>query len=152
MKAISYLAAFSLSAFAVVTSGCAETPKGWETEVEVALEIAKKENKAVMLEFTGSDWCPPCKMMKKKVFSKEDFVSKASEKFVLVELDFPKGDEALAEKNRPYQEKYEVEGYPTIVLLDSEGKVFGKFIASQYADVDSFLAKLEEMLGWKDLD
>jgi len=105
-----------------------------------------------MLEFTGSDWCPPCIMMSKKVFSKEEFLKQASEKFVLVHLDFPNGDPELKKKNEPYAEKYEIEGFPTVVLLDSEGKEFTRFFASQYPDIDLFLSHLETSLENKDLD
>lgn len=152
MKAITNLALTALCASAMVSTAFAKTPEGWETEVDSAIEIAKKDNKAVMLEFTGSDWCPPCKMMKKNVFSKDEFVTKASENFVLVHLDFPKGDPELKEKNMPYAKEYKIEGYPTIILLDSEGKEFNRFFASQYPDVDKFLAHLDQALENKDLD
>ena len=99
-----------------------------------------------MLEFTGSDWCPPCIMMGKKVFSKEEFVKAASKNYVLVHLDFPKGDEQLAEKNRPLQEKYKVSGFPTVILLDSEGMEFNRFIASKYLEVEKFLEHLKSLV------
>ncbi|MEP2777603.1 MAG: thioredoxin family protein [Luteolibacter sp.] len=152
MKAITNLALAAYGAAALVSTAFAKAPEGWETEVDAALEIAKKENKAVMLEFTGSDWCPPCMMMEKKVFSKKEFVSAASEKFVLVHLDFPKGDPELKEKNMPYAKEYKIEGYPTVILLDSEGKEFDRFFASAYPEVDKFLGHLDEALEKKDLD
>ena len=55
--------------------------------------------------------------MRKNVFSKKEFVDAASKKFILVELDFPKGDKDLAKKNEPLAEKYKIEGFPTVVLL-----------------------------------
>ncbi|MFD2257313.1 thioredoxin family protein [Luteolibacter algae] len=152
MKAITHLAAVSFGAAALVSSAFAKAPEGWETNVDEAIALAKKENKAVMLEFTGSDWCPPCIMMNKQVFSKKEFVKPASEKFVLVHLDFPNGDPELKEKNQPYAEKYRIEGFPTVILLDSEGKEFDRFFASQYPDVDKFLGHLDESLEKKDLD
>jgi len=152
MKAITRLAVFSLGVAALATSAFAKAPKGWETNVEAAIELAKKDNKAVMLEFTGSDWCPPCIMMNKKVFSKKEFVSEASKNFVLVHLDFPRGDKELAEKNEPYAKEYKIEGFPTVVLLDSDGKEFNRFFASEYPDTEKFLAHLNTALENKDLD
>jgi len=152
MKAITHLAAISVGVAAMISTSFAKVPKGWETNVEEAIALAKKEKKSVMLEFTGSDWCPPCIMMSKKVFSKEEFLKQASEKFVLVHLDFPNGDPELKKKNEPYAEKYEIEGFPTVVLLDSEGKEFTRFFASQYPDIDLFLSHLETSLENKDLD
>lgn len=152
MKAITHLAAFALGVASLSSTAFAKAPKGWETEVDAAVEIAKKENKSVMLEFTGSDWCPPCMMMAKKVFSKKEFVDAASKDFVLVHLDFPNGDPELKKKNEPVAKKYEIEGFPTVILLDSEGKEFTRFFASDYADVDKFLAYLKTSLEKKDLD
>ena len=76
----------------------------------------------MLVEFTGSDWCPPCIAMRKNVFSKPDFVAPASKKYILVELDFPNGDTAVKEKNTPFAEKYKIEGFPTVILFTSEGK------------------------------
>lgn len=152
MRAITYLAAVTCGMATLSTSAFAETPKGWETDVAAAMEKAKEEDKSVMLEFTGSDWCPPCIMMKKKVFSKEEFVEKASEDFILVHLDFPKGDPKLAEKNQVYAEEHMIDSFPTIVLLDSEGKEYSRFIASEFPEVDSFLAHLEQAQERKDMD
>ena len=152
MKAITYFAAFTIGSVALVSTAFAKAPKGWETEVEAALVIAKKENKGVLLEFTGSDWCPPCMMMQKKVFSKKEFLDGASKDFVLVHLDFPQGDPALKKKNEPVAEKYKIEGFPTVILLDSKGKEFDRFFASEYPDVDGFLAHLKASLEKKTLD
>lgn len=152
MKAITRFAAVSVAASALISTAFAKSPEGWETDVDAAIALAKKQNKAVMLEFTGSDWCPPCIMMAKKVFSKKEFVEKASEDYVLVHLDFPNGDEELKKKNEPYAEKYEIEGFPTIVLLDSEGEEFDRFVASSFPDMEKFLAKLSQSLENKDLD
>lgn len=152
MKHFKHLLVFSFCIAAVISTSFAKAPKGWETDVAAALEIAKKEKKAVMLEFTGSDWCPPCIMMSKKVFSKDEFFKAASKNYILVHVDFPKSDEALSKKNEPLLEKYNVEGYPTIILLDSEGKEFSRFFAMEYPSVESFVERLEITLENKDLD
>ncbi len=149
MKAITWLAAFTVVA---VSSAFATTPKGWTTDLDKAIEQAKAEKKSVLVEFTGSDWCPPCIAMRKNVFSKEEFVKKASKNFILVELDFPKGNKELAEKNQPLAEKYRIEGFPTVVLLDSEGKEFSRFFASEAPTVEDFLKRLDAALERKTLD
>ena len=139
------LAALSAPAFATEVSG-------WTTSIDTALETAKKEGKNVMVEFTGSDWCPPCIAMQKNVFSKKEFVEAATKNYVLVKIDMPKGDKEIAEKNQPVVEKYKIEGFPTVVLLDSEGKEFSRFIASQFPKVDLFLDKLNKARENKELD
>lgn len=152
MKAITYLAAFTVGAAAMVSSAFSKELEGWSTDLEKALEQAKKEKKSVLVEFTGSDWCPPCIAMRKSVFSKKEFVEAASKKFILVELDFPKGDEELKKKNEPYAEKFKIEGFPTVILLNSEGKEFNRFFASEYPKTDLFLKHLDEALAKTELD
>ncbi len=150
MKAITWLASFT--AVALSASAFATTPEGWSENLDKALEKAKAEKKSVLVEFTGSDWCPPCIAMRKNVFSKKEFVTAASKKFILVELDFPKGNEELSKKNEPLAEKYKIEGFPTVILLDSAGKEFTRFFASEHPTVEAFLKHLDEALGKKDLD
>lgn len=150
MKAITWLASFTVAA--LTATAFAATPEGWSENLDKALEKAKAEKKSVLVEFTGSDWCPPCIAMRKNVFSKKEFVTAASKNFILVELDFPKGDKELKDKNQPLAEKYNIEGFPTVILLNSEGKEFTRFFASQFPTVEGFLKHLKDALEKKDMD
>lgn len=128
----------------LAASAHAKAPAGWTTDSVAALATAKKEGKSVMLDFTGSDWCPPCIMMSKKVFSKKEFTEAASKNFVLVYVDFPKKDAKLSKKNEPLAEKYKIDTFPTIVLLDKNGKETDRFPATDHPTVDAFLARLNK--------
>ena len=152
MKAITWLASVTVGVAALTSSAFATTPEGWSTNLEKAFVKAKAEKKSVLVEFTGSDWCPPCIAMRKNVFSKKEFVDAASKDFILVELDFPKADKAVAKKNQPWAKKFEIEGYPTVILLDHEGKEFTRFFASEHPTTEKFLAHLKASLEKKDLD
>lgn len=152
MKAITCLAAFSLQLAVLSAPAYAEELSGWVSNLDAALVTAKKQKKDVLVEFTGSDWCPPCIAMRKKVFSQKAFVETASKNYVLVEIDLPKANKELAAKNEPLVEKYKIDGFPTVVLLTSEGKEFSRFVASAYPEVDLFLKKLKEARDRKDLD
>ncbi len=135
---------FAVFAFAL-TSLIANAASGWSTDVEAALKKAKAENKNVLLQFTGSDWCPPCQYMHKNVFTKSEFTSTASKDFILVELDFPRGDKKVSKANEPYAKTYSIEAFPTVVLLNSKGKEYERFTATTYRTVDTFLAHLAEV-------
>lgn len=150
MKAITWLATFTAVALTATASAYANT--GWETDLDKAMEQAKVEKKSVLIDFTGSDWCPPCIVLNKSVFSKKEFINEASKKFVLVKIDFPKGNPALAEKNEPIAKKFNIDGFPTCVLLDHEGKEFTRFVSSQFLKVEDFLKHLDEALVNKELD
>lgn len=152
MKAITCLAAFSLNLAVLSAPAYAAELSGWTTNLEEAMAKAKREKKHVLVEFTGSDWCPPCIKMRKEVFSKKEFVDAAAKNYVLVEIDNPQKDQKVAEKNAPTIEKYNIEGFPTIILLDSDGKEYSRFFASQYPETELFLKKLSEIRERKDLD
>ena len=126
--------------------------KGWETDYDAAFKKAAESNKQVLTLFTGSDWCPPCMMMEKNVFSKTDFIKKASEKYVLLMLDFPNSKPELKKKNTPYAQTHKIQGFPTVVLLDAKKKEFSRVTASQYPSVDSFLGYLKATLAKKSMD
>lgn len=150
MKAITWLASFTVAA--LTASAFAATPAGWMDDLDKALEKAKAQKKSVLVEFTGSDFCPPCIAMRKNVFSKKEFVDAALKNFILVEVDFPKGNEELSKKNTPLAEKYKIEGFPSVILLDSAGKEFSRFWAEEYPTVEEFLKHLKESLEKKDMD
>jgi thiol:disulfide interchange protein len=152
MKAITWLASVTVGVAALTASAFANTLEGWSTDLDKAFKTAKAENKCVLVEFTGSDWCPPCIAMRKNVFSKKDFVKGASKNYILVELDFPKGDKELKKKNDPFAKKYKIEGFPTVILFSPEGKEFTRFFASQYPTTDEFLKHIDDSLEKKDLD
>src|SRR5689334_20082390 len=61
----------------------------WGTGLPAAQAQARKENKLVLINFTGSDWCGWCKKLQKEVFSTKEFEQYAKDNVVLVEIDFP---------------------------------------------------------------
>jgi len=98
----------------------------WMTDYQAALAKAAKENKKVLLDFTGSDWCGWCIRLKHETFDQPAFKEYADKNLVLVEIDFPQGKTLRPEvlkQNDALQQQYRVEGFPTIVLLDPQGKV-----------------------------
>ncbi|TLD70422.1 thioredoxin family protein [Phragmitibacter flavus] len=106
------------------------TKPGWDDDYEKSLAKAKEEKKMVLLDFTGSDWCGWCIKLDKEVFGKQEFKKMAREHLVLVELDYPQGRRLVrrtADQNAELKKKYEVTGYPTVILLDSEGKIVNRW-------------------------
>ena len=89
------------------------------------LEQAAIDKKNVLLDFTGSDWCPPCKELQANVLSKPDFLDYAKSNLVVVEVDFPYDkpqSEAQKATNSILHDQFLIEQFPTLVLLNSEGK------------------------------
>jgi protein disulfide-isomerase len=116
-----------VGALALLQAGAEELT--WMTDVPKAVEKAKAEKKLVMLDFTGSDWCGWCIKLHNEVFSKPAFAEYAKKNLVLVEVDFPRTKKLSAElkkANDQLLEKYKVEGFPTIIALNGEGKKVGE--------------------------
>ena len=96
----------------------------WQTDYKQALAQAAQEKKRVLLDFTGSDWCPYCIQMDKEVLTRPEFKAFAAHKLILVKLDFPRRKQippAEAEQNQKLQQEFAIEGFPTYVLLDPAG-------------------------------
>lgn len=103
----------------------AGTDGGWQTDYKAALAQAAKDNKYVLLDFTGSDWCGWCIKLSKDTFSQPEFKEFADKNLVLVEVDFPNNkmqSDLVIKQNQELQQKFGVEGFPTLVLLNPQGK------------------------------
>jgi protein disulfide-isomerase len=124
----------------------AESEAAWLTDYQKALAQAKAENKAVLLDFTGSDWCGWCKKMVSDTLSKKEFADYAAKNLVLVEVDFPNTKQLPDEtkkQNDELKKKFGAQGFPTFVLVDKDEKVLGKQVGYVAGGPSAFIAKLE---------
>ena len=118
----------------------------WGTDLPDALNQARSDNKMVLLDFTGSDWCPWCIKFDQEVLSKDEFASYAGSKLVLVKLDFPRHtpqDATLKQANQELYQRFNVDGYPTYILLDSSGKELGRQVGYRPGGPSAFIAELD---------
>lgn len=98
----------------------------WLTSVPKAQAQAKDQNKLVLMDFTGSDWCGWCKKLDKDTFSQPQFAEYAKKNLVLVQLDFPANkpqSDELKAANAALAKKYNIQGYPTLIALKPDGTV-----------------------------
>ncbi len=126
MKKSILIAAVLFAIFAGCTKSGAADKLNWQDNLEKALQQANKENKAVLVNFTGSDWCIWCKRLTEEVFSKKEFETYAKKNLILVKLDFPRNIEQSTETklyNNNLAQRYKVQGFPTILLFNSTGKL-----------------------------
>ena len=139
--------------FAIVAlSGVSTAASGWLYNIDSALAQAKKKKKPVMVEFTGTKWCPACVDMEEAVFKKSAFTKAASKKFILVKIDIPKAGSSSAKRYQDIKRKYMVAGLPAILLFGEDGREFSRFDAGEFRTVEAFLAKLDEELEKKEMD
>ena len=124
------LLAAAVAAIAGTVSAATSTPAGWTDDFEAAKKQAAAENKLLLVDFSGSDWCGWCKKLDEEVFAKPEFLEGAKKDFVLVMVDSPSDKKLLSEKaaeqNPKLVEKYEVHGFPTVLIMDADGVVLDK--------------------------
>ena len=101
----------------------------WHNNLDEAKQLAKKEHKHILLNFSGSDWCGPCIRLHNEVFTNVAFNQLADKSLVLLNADFPRSKKnqlsvAQQKINDALAEKYNPQGaFPYTVLLDENGKM-----------------------------
>ena len=124
MKTILYtLALFTLFSFSTTKENTSSVD--WQTDYEKVLKKAKKEKKNVLVYFTGSDWCPPCKMLKRDLFETDAF-KQLSSKYVLLYVDIPRNKDIISpelySQNKSLLPKYNKKGvFPLLAVLSENG-------------------------------
>jgi thioredoxin-related protein len=116
----------------------------WTEDYAAAVAQAKKEHKMILLDFTGSDWCIWCQRTDKEVFETKKFKDFADKNLVLVTLDYPKSrpmPDAVKAQNAKLEQKYGIEGFPTLVVLTPGEKVVFSQIGYKDGGPDAFIAQ-----------
>ncbi len=136
-------------AFLTTTNVAVATEAMWYDDFDKAVAAAKEQKKDLFVDFTGSDWCHWCKILDKEVFAHDEFLGPIQENFILVALDFPNSEEAKAkvpnpERNEELMKKYEIQGFPTILMMSADGEVFAQ-TGYQAGGPEKYLASVNEM-------
>ena len=127
---------------------CAQAESGWLNDYKRAQQEAKANNKFLLLDFTGSDWCGWCKKLDKEILSQSQFKDYARENLVLLEVDFPRAKPQNAEVRKQNQElaqQYQVEGFPTIVVLNGDGQKLWQFDGYFPDGLAAFIEQLQKL-------
>ncbi|MEI8290300.1 MAG: thioredoxin family protein [Verrucomicrobiota bacterium] len=122
------------------------TESTWFTDLPKAEAQAKAENKIVLIDFTGSDWCGWCIKFKKEVLDTAEFQAYAAKNVVLVELDYPHNKvqaDGLKTANAALKKQYDIHGFPTLLVLDKNGKEIGRQVGYSEGGPQVFIKKLE---------
>lgn len=135
-----------LTLASLLTGSALAGGEAWTENFADAQKAAETDKKDLLLEFTGSDWCPPCKELAKNVFSHDAFAEGAGIDFVLVKLDYPNAPQSdeLKAQNQALAEKYAIEGFPTVVLADAAGRPYAQ-TGFRPGGPEQYLAHLAEL-------
>jgi len=125
----------------------------WFTDKDKAIKKAKKENKLILIDFTGSDWCGYCIKQRKEIFNTPEFQKYAKNNLVLLELDYPKRKEQepkLKAQNETLKTAFEIRAYPTVLLVDhhlSKSEIYKKYEGYPGLTVKQYIDQIDEQIN-----
>lgn len=141
MKIPAFIALLLISAISLMAK------PDWSEDYKASLTKAKADDKMILLDFTGSDWCGWCMKIDKEIFSQAEFKDYAKKNLELVELDFPKKRELSAKvkaQNEKLAKEYGIRGFPTIIVLNSKGDKVGE-LGYMEGGPQAFIDELEKL-------
>ena len=151
LRVISRNVLLAVGTAVILSLPAAQAADGWLVDFEKAKAQAAKEEKSILMEFTGSDWCPPCKALAKNVLTQDVFKTEMPKNFVLLKLDSPRDKSKQTpeeiEQYKVLSAKYGIQGVPTIFLADAKGRPYYQTVGYSGDPADKYVANLKEQLG-----
>jgi len=139
------IALAALSCLISAAAGAAD----WETDFAKAKAQAGKEQKFILMDFSGSDWCPWCIKLEREVFSKPEFKKYAKDSLVCVLIDSPREKRLpskVTRQNTALKAKYGVNGFPTVILLSPAGEELAR-TGYQPGGAAKYVESLQKLLA-----
>ena len=138
-------------AAAAISAG-AFAAEGWLTDFEKAKATAKEQDKHILMDFSGSDWCGWCIKLDKEVFQHKEFKDYAKENLILMLADFPsdKSNQSpdLIKQNEALAKEFGVRGFPTVFILGPDGSIVGK-TGYQQGGPEAYVTHIKKIIGDK---
>jgi len=126
----------------------------WLIDFAAAKKLAAQQQKDLLIDFTGSDWCPPCIALHKNVLSKPDFAKQLGQHYIFVTLDYPrnktKQSAQTIQQNEQLKKRYKVRGFPTVILANANGKSYETQVGYSGDLLDNYLQRILDIKGKRD--
>jgi thioredoxin-related protein len=146
MKNFSFRPFACLLVFLMLGLAARASDAQWLDNYDKAVSMAKEQHHNILMNFTGSDWCPYCIQMDKEVLNQPQFEDYAKKNLVLLTVDFPQSKQLpqkLQDQNNMLQQRYSIEGFPTFLLIDPSGKVLQQYVGYLPGGPAAFIAMLQ---------
>ena len=114
--------------------------------MQEAKALAQKEHRHILLNFSGSDWCGPCILLRKEILDAPDFSTLADTSLILVNADFPRMKKNQLSKeqqqlNDQLADQYNAKGqFPLTLLLTADGRVLRQWEGNPGIKLAGFVA------------
>jgi thioredoxin-related protein len=142
-----------LKLFIIIVGICCLSFIDWHYSLDEAKQLAKKEHRHILLNFSGSDWCGPCIRMHREIFESETFKKVSDSDLVMLNADFPRMKKnqlspKQQEMNNALADKYNSKGsFPLTVLLDADGKVLKEWDGFPKTKTEIFIEELRTAIN-----
>lgn len=127
-------------------------PQPWLTNYGDAVGIAQRENRPILIYFSGSDWCSVCHRLQTTVFDDTLFVNHLSARLVRMNADFPRSSKKqllpqTVQQNERLAEQFNPQGtFPAVVLIDEQQKVLCRWNGFPKGGKEAFLQQLQKFV------
>ncbi len=123
----------------------------WENNFKIAINKSHEEGKLILMFFTASDWCEPCKQLEKEVFETPEFENYAKENFILFKADYPRNTDLVDANTRLSNAKlsknFRQYSFPTILIIDAQNNIYGsrkgKYTDSYFGFFNDAISKVK---------
>ena len=120
----------------------------WRTDYEAAVRDAAETGRPLLLKFTGSDWCPPCKRLNAEVFETDEMIAYATDEIVPIYVDLPRRKPVPADlkaQNSALADEFGVRSYPTVWIVSADGQKLGH-LGYQQGGPKSYIRSIKRIL------
>ena len=127
----------------------------WQPDFGTAKKVALEKHELILLNFSGSDWCGPCMLLRKEIFESDVFSKMADTSLVMINADFPRNkknqlDEKTSRQNDALADKYNPDGnFPFTLLLDANGNILKSWVGLPNKSAEEFADEISSICNEK---
>ena len=142
------VAGMAVAVVAALSCGHSWALDGWTDKPQAAFEAARESGQPILVLFTGSDWCPHCRLLEEHVLATKAFEAWAKGRVELLVVDLPRQGipAAVREERSQFCRRYGVKSFPNVVLIGPDGSKIAAQPGYSRQPADDWIASVDRKL------